>query len=213
MENNTFRNIALWLVVALTIIIVILIGVGLSSGPAQISSELTVPVSSSDYITGTSTPKLTIVEYGDYQCPACAAFDPLVRKIVLEYGDVVQIVSRNFPLEQHKNATSSAMAAESAGLQGKFFEMQEKLYSGQLDWANEDKPIEIFTKYATELGLDLNKFSSDMALPEITTKIETDLQGGKNSGVNSTPSFFLNGKKTLVPLNYDEFKQIVEKNL
>ena len=213
MENDTFRNIAIWLVVALTIVIVVLTAVGLSSGPAPAVSQLTAPISSSDHIMGTSTPILTIVEYGDYQCPACASFDPIVRKIMEEYGDKIQLVSRNFPLEQHKNATSSASSAESAGKQGKFFEMQEKLYSGQLDWANETNPSEIFKKYAEELNLDINRFLADINLPEVTNKIASDLQSGKDSGVNSTPSFFLNGKKVSMPLNYEEFKKIVEKNL
>ncbi|MBI5139984.1 MAG: thioredoxin domain-containing protein [Candidatus Vogelbacteria bacterium] len=213
MENNIFRNIAIWLIIALTIVIVVLILVGLSSGHIQVSGDLVVPVNSSDHIVGTSTPKLTIVEYGDYQCPACAAFDPVVRKVMEEYSDKVQLVSRNFPLIQHRNATSSAKIVEAAGRQGKFFEMREKIYTGQLDWANSDKPVEIFTRYAVELGLNVDKLLTDKELPEITNKIETDLQGGKDSSVNSTPSFFLNGKKVAMPLNYEEFKKIVENNL
>lgn len=212
-ENNTFKNIALWLIIALSIVIVMLIAVGMKGGEVVKPTELTIPVNPADHSTGSPNPKLTIVEYADYQCPACAAFDPLVKKLMKEYGDRVQLVSRNFPLEQHRNAISSAKAVEAAGKQGKFWEMQEKIYAGQLNWAEKEEPSEIFLEYAKDLNLDTTKFSADLKLPEIKERISADLQGGKDSGVNATPSFFLNGMKTSMPLNYEEFKKIVEKSL
>ncbi len=220
MENNTFRNIAIWLVVTLTIIIVILIVVGLSAGPGPTTGGLTVPVNSSDQISGTSAPTLTIVEYSDYQCPACAAFNPTVKEIMALYGDKILFAYRNFPLEQHKNAKSSAVAAEAAALQGKFLEMQEKLFTNQSEWGTSDDSRNIFIRYAKELSLDTGKFADDLLLPEIANKIAADLQSGKDSGVNSTPSFFLNGKKYVdsgkartLDEALNEFKQFVKKNL
>ena len=124
-------------------------------------------------------------------------------------GAQVQFAYRHFPLSQHKNAKLAATVAEAAGKQGKFWEMHDLIFQNQSDWSEEKNAAVIFAKYAQEVGLDLAKFQTDIASEEIKAKIENDYKSGVKAGVNSTPSFFLNGEKITNPRNYDEFKNAI----
>ena len=129
------------------------------------------------------------------------------------YGRQVRFAYRHFPLPQHKNAKLAATVAEAAGKQGKFWEMHDLIFQNQSDWSEEKNAAVIFAQYAQDLQLDLAKFQTDIASEEIKAKIENDYKSGVKAGVNSTPSFFLNGKKLDNPRNYDEFKNAIEQAL
>jgi len=161
-----------------------------------------------DNVFGKRDSKVTLIEYADYQCPGCAGLHPLVKSIVEQYKDEIQFVYRNFPLSYHQNALVSAASAEAAGLQGKFWEMHDKIYETQDSWkdlliADRGK---FFEKLADELGLDIDKFKNDLANKSadfsVNKKINFDLNIGKKAGVSGTPNFFLNGEK----LEEDQFK-------
>ena len=128
-------------------------------------------------------------------------------------GAKVRFAYRHFPLPQHKNAKLAATVAEAAGLQGKFWEMHDLIFQNQSDWSEDKNAAVIFAKYAQDIGLDLARFQTDIASDEIKAKIENDYKSGVKAGVNSTPSFFLNGKKITNPRNYDEFKNAIEQAL
>lgn len=134
-----------------------------------------------------------IVEFGDYQCPACGAAYPIVKDVTAKNADKIYIVFRNFPLSVHPNAEIAAKAAESAALQGKFWEMHDMLYEKQNDWAVSQSPKDMFDEYAKSIGLDVGKFDSD--LDKVTGQINSDYELGNKVGVNSTPTFFINGTK------------------
>lgn len=167
------------------------------------------------YGTGSVTAKVTLVEFGDYQCPACAAANPTVIEIIKAYKDNpnFNFVHRNFPLAQHGNAMIAAEAAEAAGAQGKFWEMHDLLYEKQRDWQGSDKPLDIFAGYAGQLGLDVNKFRQEVESDKYEDLIRTDARDGNSVGVSSTPTFYLNGKQSVgVPL-LEGLKQKIDEEL
>lgn len=151
-----------------------------------------------DHTKGSESNKILLIEYGDYQCPSCGDAYPNVNTLMEEYGDDVTLVFRNFPLTAiHPNARAAAAVAEAAGLQGKFWEMHDKLYVSQNDWSGLDasKRTTVFNSYAQDLGLDMDKFNADVAGKEAGQKINFDMALGKSVDVAATPTFFLNGKK------------------
>ncbi len=152
-------------------------------------------VHSDSHQTATESARVTLVEFGDYQCPACGAAHPVLKQLLAKYGDHVNLVFRNFPLTQHKNAYAAAEAAESAGEQGKYWQMHDLLYDRQSDWAQTKDPTAQFVEYAKSLELDPDKFTKSLQDHKFITVIQNDLSDGNKLGVNSTPTFFVNGSQ------------------
>ena len=139
---------------------------------------------------------VTVEEFGDYQCPPCGLLHPELKQIAAEYGNKVNFVFRNFPLTMnHKNALPAAQAAEAARLQGHFDEMHDRIYEHQADWKDQEDPRPTFTKYAKEIGLDLNRFARDVDGQEVQQKIAFDQQTATARGVNGTPTVFVEGRQ------------------
>ncbi len=181
------------------------------------SSSQSVPSNSQDALVRADSNKIeapgskvTLVEFGDYQCPACGAAEPVVEKVRNEYKGKITFVFRNFPLPQHANALVAAEAAEAAGAQGKYWEMNEILYAHQNDWSNSSDPTNIFVGYAKDLGLDTTKFKDSVTGNKFDQKIKADETDGNTLGVNSTPTFFLNGEKLVGGQSYDTFKSKID---
>lgn len=151
-----------------------------------------------DHAEGKLDSKVLFIEYGDFQCPSCGGAYPNVKTITEEYGDRIAFVFRNFPLTSiHPNAKVAAAAAESAGLQGKYWEMHDLLYENQDSWKSlgTTERTDAFVSFANQLGLDTAKFKEDLSNPDVTKKINFDMTLGKANGVSATPTFFLNGEK------------------
>jgi protein-disulfide isomerase len=180
-------------------------------------SNLNVPdVSSSDWVYGNLSAPIKLIEYGDFECPACAFYAPLLKKLVDESENKLLLVFRHFPLKTiHKNALISAYAAEAAGKQGKFWEMLEKIYENQKEWnyLKENEAKDIFIKYAEDLKLDISKFKEDINSQEIIKKIEDSYEESLKLNLSYTPTFILNGKIIQNPQNYDEFRKKIEEKL
>lgn len=205
------KRIALW---SGTILILLLAVGGIiwavkNSNNSQ-SGDLAVPVSASDHMKGNSESAITLVEYSDFQCPACKAYYPIVEKLMEEYGSKIRFVYRHFPLPQHKNARPMAITAEAAGLQGKFWEMHNMIFDHQTEWSPLADSKDTLLSYAEALGLDKEKFLQDLDSSDLQKKVEGDLQGGVRSGVRGTPTFFLNGSAMVNPRSYDEFKRAID---
>lgn len=167
-------------------------------------------------MTGKKDAKVKIVEFGDYQCPACAAAAPIIKQVLEAYKDnpEVSFVFRNFPLESiHSNARISSEAAEAAGEQGKYFEMYYKLYEKQTEWASDPNPLEKFVGYAQELGLNTDQFRQRVSQQFARDLINTDLADGEALGVNSTPTFFINGEISRKVLSFEDIKAKVDAAL
>lgn len=154
-------------------------------------STLKPEVGSQDHVQGTSSASIEIVEFGDYQCPHCGHAFPIIKEIQETFGDQIKFVFRNFPLkESHEFAFPAAIAAESAGLQNKFWEMHDAIYENQYRLADD-----LFEELAESIGLDLDQFNKDSESESILKKVEDDFESGIRSGVNGTPSFYVNNKK------------------
>lgn len=177
-----------------------------STTPSAVPTDSKILVRDDSVKTGSASAKVTLVEFGDYQCPACAQADPIVRRLIEEYKDRILVVFRNFPLSQHPNAQPAAEAAEAAGAQGKYWEMYHLLYENQGQWNLSNNPIEIFSGYAKDLGLDLDKFKKDVEGNKFSDKIQRDINDGNTLGINATPTFFLNGEKLVGVPSYDDLK-------
>lgn len=171
-----------------------------------------VTISEGDHIRGTAGAKVTLVEFGDFQCPACKAYEPIVRQVVADNAGTVQLVFKHFPLTQiHPNALLSAKASEAAGLQGRFWEMHDMLYDKQGEWSGSLNARDIFIGYAGSLGLDVAKFTKDLSNEDIEKKIVAEYKEGNALGVRGTPTFFVNGKMISNPASLEEFNSIIRE--
>lgn len=181
----------------------------------------------SNHFYGNEQATVTLVEYGDFECPACFGFFPLVKQIKEEYKDKLRFEFRNFPLVQaHQHALAAHRAAEAASKQGKFWEMHDLLYQRQEDWNGPSstdptgipigQAISLFEGYAKELGLNADQFKTDVEAADTLGIINADLARGGNEKVNATPTFFLNGKKIEDSSSIDtidEFRKLIDDAL
>jgi protein-disulfide isomerase len=155
-------------------------------------TTLRPPVNERDQQTGNLESRLTLVEYGDYQCPYCRRAHPFVQRMLNEHGNELRFVFRHFPLQEvHDQAFTAALAAEAAGKQSKFWPMHNLLFENQERFHQKS----LFLDLAEELGLDPNQFIVDRKREDLVDKIEKDFKSGIYSGVNRTPTFFLNETK------------------
>jgi protein-disulfide isomerase len=178
-----------------------------SSAPGKSGSSSAV----SNHTLGTGT-KVKLVEYGDYQCPACGQFFPIVKQLQAKYADQMTFRFAHFPLVQiHQNAMAGARAAEAASLQGKFWEMHDLLYQNQNSWSASSDPNPYFVQYATSLGLDVTKYKQDMASQAVLNTINADTSEVQALGASGTPTFVLNGKKIENPNSLEAFSQVIDE--
>ena len=155
----------------------------------QSAVTLTQPVTDRDHIQGSAAAQITVVEYGDFECPHCAAAYPIVEALRKQEGERLRFVFRHFPLtEAHPNAQIAAEAAEAAGAQDRFWEMHELLFENQNALAAHD-----LAAYAGQLGIDTTRFKQALAARTFEKRVREDFMGGVRSGVNGTPTFFVNG--------------------
>ena len=170
------------------------------------SPELTVQVGADDHTEGSENAQVTLVEYGDYECPYCGTAYEIVKKIQDEMGDKLRFVFRNFPLQQsHPHAENAAEAAEIAAQDGKFWEMHDILYENQN--ALDDESLK---SYAKKIGLDAEKFGADLESGKFEEKVQKDFMSGIESGVNGTPSFFINGVRFNGSFDYENLLEALK---
>lgn len=189
--------------------------IGNAQDHANDPQMLSIPVTDSDWFEGGKDAAVVLVEYSDFQCPACGAYFPVVRGLTEAYGDKLKIVYRNYPLTSlHPNAQLAAQAAEASGIQGKFFPMHDLLFGNQEIWSKETDPTAIFVSYATSLGLDVEKFKTDLTGKDVIDAIKNDVNGGDAAKVSATPTFFLNGAQiTKNPQGLEPFKALIDAAL
>jgi protein-disulfide isomerase len=158
---------------------------------------------------------VVVEEFADYQCPTCAMKHPVMNEIVSIYGSRIKFIFRNYPLIQiHKNAYDAAVAAESAGLQGKFWEMQNILFQNQRNWSNVADPRPVFEGYAQTLGLDVERFKADMSGINAKQRVDADMARARSLNLTGTPSVIINGR----PIEFEQMtvegmRQIIDAEL
>jgi protein-disulfide isomerase len=154
--------------------------------------------------------KVSILKYSDYQCPACKAYVPVQQQLKEDFGEMIEIEYRHFPLSSMQFSALAAYAAEAARNQGKFEEMHDLIFQYQEVWSRGDAR-DHFTDFARQIDLDMDQFEADLESDEIHRKVESQRQEGVRRQVNATPTFFINGQRLRQnPQSYEQFKSIVE---
>jgi len=200
---------------AIVVIVAGMAWIGSAQDHANDPQSLSTPVSEGDWYEGGADAAVTLVEYSDFQCPACGAYFPVMQGLHEAYGDTLKIVYRNYPLTSlHPNAQLAAQAAEAAGMQGQFFLMHDLLFGNQQMWSGTLDPTETFVGYATSIGLDVEQFKIDLKGNETFNAVKEDIRSGDKAKVNSTPTFFLNGVQiTKNPQGLEPFKTLIDTAL
>ena len=185
--------------------------------PAQSQQPVVQGVPGADpaHVLGPATAPVRLEEFGDFECPPCGMFHPILEQMHTEFGDKLQITFREFPLvPTHQHALAAASAAEAAGLQGKFWEMHDLLYEHQNEWKKEFDVRPIFEGYAKQIGLDVARYKSDMNGDLVAQRIFQDGKRGHSLGVKGTPTVFMNGRE--VPfenLPAEKFRVVIQNEL
>jgi len=148
----------------------------------------------SAHIRGNPDAPVTLEEFGDFQCPPCGKFSEFVEELLKEYNPRLRLVFRNFPLSGHEHAREAALAAEAAGLQGKFWEMHDTLYREQDTWSKAPNVRELFESYAGTIGLDVAQFKKDMDGDKARERVDSDRALADFLGVKATPTLFINNR-------------------
>ena len=196
-------------------VVLFALGVMFIGSKEEVKSDL---LSEFDKVTGMNVKgnkdgKDVVIEFADFQCPACAVYAPILSQFVEENKGNVKFIMKYFPLTSiHKNAMNSAYSAQASSKQNKFWEMHDMLYSRQTEWADIDNPQEMFIGYAKELGLDEKKFKNDYLSKEVRDIVREDLMLALKLGLDSTPTLFINGKKYSGPATLADFNSALEKS-
>jgi len=175
-------------------------------------STLTAKVTDEDRARGGEHASVVIVEYSDFECPACKYFFDIIKQLEADKEGEIKFVYRHFPLQQHRYARLAAQAAEAAGLQGRFWEMHDVLFERQTEWSKTEDMRAVLAEYASGIGLDSNVFLRDLDRSEVVEKIDRDIALGVKQNIKGTPTFFLNGMMVQFR-SYEELKQLVEEEL
>jgi protein-disulfide isomerase len=197
-----------WAVVA--VIVLVFVGIAALSGNKDDANS---PANSkvSNHVQGNNSAGVTLVEYGDYQCPFCGQYYPTVKQVQAEFNDQIQFQFRNFPLQSlHQNAFAGSRAAEAAALQNKFWEMHDLLYEQQTVWSSATDPSKNFNSYAQQLGLNVEQFKKDYASSKVNNIINADMAAGNKLKITGTPSFFVDGKKVEIGNSVPDFEKVLK---
>ena len=171
--------------------------------------NLNTPVNAEqDHIVGPADAPVTLVEYGDFECPFCGRSYPAVRRLRAELGDRLRFVFRHFPRPEHPHARHATQAAEAASVQGHFWEMHDQLFEHQDALADSD-----LAQYAANLGLDVERFRHDLTSRVSVDRVQRDVQSGAHSDVHGTPTFFINGVKHEGPDTFDDLLNAIQQQL
>jgi protein-disulfide isomerase len=190
--------------IIVAVVAIATLGSGAMLYRAKLPHPLTIPEdksvsrkgdAESMHIRGNANALVTLEEFGDFQCPPCGSISSFLDELVKEYDPHLRIVFRNFPLQMHQHARDAALAAEAAGLQGRFWEMHDVLYREQATWSKADNTRELFESYAGMIGLNLDQFKKDMEGEKARARVDSDQERANSLGVKITPDVFINDQQ------------------
>ncbi|MBT4941891.1 MAG: thioredoxin domain-containing protein [Candidatus Magasanikbacteria bacterium] len=209
------KSILIWSCIIGGIILLLwfLTSVGTKPQQTEVGTiSLSQPATAQDHSKGAEGAAFTLVEYSDFECPACAARGPVLEQLLHEFPNDVRIIYRHFPLTSiHDNAMLAAQATEAAAIQGKFWDMHDVLFNTQQQWSTEESPQEYFTKLANSIGLNTEQFTTDITSQVVENAVKEDTKEAEKMKLPGTPSFFLNGQK--ISFNsYEELAALITKN-
>ncbi|OGH08811.1 MAG: hypothetical protein A2152_02960 [Candidatus Levybacteria bacterium RBG_16_35_6] len=208
-KQGTYKTIV-YGVIGLVVLALIIWGIVATASSTKNQGPVVPPISSNDITTGSATSKANLIEYADFECPACATYSKYIELMREDLPKDLRVVFRFFPLPQHK--LISSQVAYAAYKQGQFWEMYKLLYDNQEKWTGSSEPQPLFDDYAKQLNLDLDKFHNDQNADSSKKFIEDQYNQGLNIGIDHTPTFYLNGN-VIEPTSYEEFKALVENEI
>lgn len=205
-------------------LIVIVLAVGVATAAAVFfarraalvdqSQAEPVSIQGGGHFRGPADAKITLVEFGDYQCPSCGAYFPVVKELLARYPRQLRLEFHHYPLVSiHPNAMVAATAVEAAGEQGKYWEMNDLVMGNQEEWSQSPNPETEFLAYANRIGLDPNAFMQAMRSPAIQDRILQDVVRAREAKVEAVPAFFIDGRLLRVPLSINAFVDVIEARL
>jgi len=211
-------------------VIVIVLAVGVAAGAAVFLSRGSeepneasatasetpnhVEIKGGGHVRGSEKAPLTLVEFGDYQCPSCGAYHPFVKEVLNRYPDKVKLEFHHYPLVSiHPNSFAAAKAVEAAGEQGHYWEMHDAVFEYQSAWADKPDPKPIFALLANRIGINGTVLVQTMDSPEIQARILKDIERGENAKIEAVPTFFINGERTHITLSMEDFAQVIDARL
>lgn len=217
----------IFLIITVTTLLVLGGGIFLMSKPAgppttnTVDSSILLPQGvyktsgfvNGEYLPASSSAAITLVEFGDYECPACGIYEPYVKKILTDFPGKVTYVFRNYPLPQHKNAPISSYAVEAAGIQGKYWEMHEKMFVNQSAWSGLSDPSGVFVSYAKDLGLNVDQFTSDMNSKKVKDIVQRDTSDGNTVKLTETPTFYINDTKVSLTGDANQLESLIQSEI
>ncbi len=211
-------------------IIVIILAVGVAAGAAVFlsrgsekateassaagSAPVRADIKGGGHFRGPEKAQLTLVEFGDYQCPSCGAYHPFVKEVLSRYPEKLRLEFHHYPLISiHPNSMAAAMAAEAAGEQGRYWEMHDALFEHQPEWAESRNPEPIFLALAQRIGLNENAFMQAWRSPQIQNRVLEDVGRARALNIEAVPAFFINGEQVHIKLSMQEFVQAIDAHL
>lgn len=203
-------------------VIIVFVGIFALTGSKSNGNNSGSSTTLTNHVEGLGQDHVTLVEYGDYQCPYCGQYYPIVKQVQQDFNNQITFQFRNFPLTSlHPNAFAGARAAEAAALQGKFWQMHDTLYEENLQnqsgsvatWIDASDPTPYFDQYAQQIGLNLTQFKSDYASTKVNDLITADMAEGNKLGVDATPTFFLDGKQISVGESVSAFETLIKAEI
>ena len=215
-KKRMTKRVILWSGVLSGLILVVVGLIYLTNSPEpESTTQLINPIPTSGWTLGNPNAPITLVEYSDFQCGNCASYHHIIKRLVKELGNDFQFIFRHYPLRSHANARLAAQSAEAAGLQGKFWEMQDVLFMQQQKWKKIEKTAveKAFVQYATSLGLDAERFQRDLHSEGVIRRVNDSRQEGQAAGVTGTPTFFINSQRILrnqKPRTFEAFKTLIQ---
>ncbi|MGH7784845.1 MAG: DsbA family protein [Candidatus Binatia bacterium] len=183
--------------------------------PVAVSNPVIAPEGATPpHMLGSPTAAVTVEEFADFQCPSCGDKYPIIKQVQSLYGSRIKFIFRNFPLQMHDKAYDAAVAAEAAGLQDKFWDMQNQLYTNQKSWSVDPNYREVWAGYAQKIGLDVEKYKNDMAGLQTKSRVDADMARGRALQVNSTPTVYINGKSVqYTDMTVETMRQLIDSEL
>jgi len=202
------------------IVIVVLVLIGVFAFTGSNKSNTNNKVQATNHVEGKGQTGVTLVEYGDYECPFCGEYEPTVKQVEQQYDSLIHFQFRNFPLTSiHPNAFAGARAAEAAALQNKFWQMHDALYgnqdpNGKSGWVASSDPLnDYFVNFAKQIGLNVDQFKTDFGSDKVNAIVNADLSAANKLGLTGTPTFFLDGKQVQVNNTVADFQKILNAEI
>lgn len=212
-EGNNMQQKIFWGIV-LVLIVAVIFGIFKLSNEGKRTTDDPFEITSQDHVKGNRDAAVTLIEYSDFQCPACRGYFPLIKKLNSDFPDNLRIVYRHFPLTSiHPHAIPAAKASEAAAIQGRFWEMHDLIFDNQSNWTNSSDVEEIFESYADILKLDLEKYRADFDSKAVSRKVSSDRALALRQNLRGTPSFYLQGRRLENVNDYTTLKGIIEQEI